>query len=471
MNRLSLREPPTFLERPTLVFLILLWGLGIFILALPFANSFSFLQKVRYLAPAAIVSVIMVLLNTKDGLAFWALGLTLLVMGTGYQFEIGSVRTSALEVLLVFLIFLLIWNQRSQGTFRKWELHLPGQGWLLGFVLFSAAIFVLSLLRGIPLTRAVIQFKGFILYPFFAYILVAGIQTRRILHGAVILVLVMALIIAGVGMADFAANYTSPHHPQAVFRSSGRYGPQNLFGLTLAAIALLIAAWGLGQKKSLARILLLMAVLWIMAGAMTSISRTMGAAFFVGILYLLSLRGIRKSYPVILIAVGVALLLLTLFPHTVSARLFQLTDTSFQARTANVELGLRVVMTYPWGTGWGQGYTQRMGELVPSGFIPWHHNDYLNLAVQTGVLGLGIYLIFWAKVILNVRRWLKENKSPSSFIPIVQGAQAALVALLVGAVFEHVLWRPDIAGLVGWTLGIMVAAMRLHECDRGQSDA
>jgi hypothetical protein len=460
----------TFLENPALIFLVLAWVMGVLILSLPVANSFSLLQKVRYLAPAVFISALLMFINLRDGLAFWALGVTALMMGTGYRFRVGSVPTSALEAVLVFLLALLFWNRRPRGALAGADLHLPGQKWLIGFLLFSAAIFVLSLLRGIPLTRAVIQFKGFVLYPLLAYVMVAGIQSRKILYAAIALAVGVALVIAGLGILDFTGSYAPPAHPQAVYRSSGQYGPQNLFGLTLVAIALLLAGWGLGSEKEALRLLVPVVILWLMAGALTSISRTMGVAFTVGAFYLASLRGFNKSYPLVIVGLGVGLLL-ALFPDAVSGRLFRLSDTSFQGRMDNVSLGIRILRTHPLGTGWGQGwwYNQRMGQLVPSGFIPWHHNDYLNLAVQVGVIGLIVYLVFWGKVILAGRCWLRAHGEHSDLTPVVQGAQAALVALLVGALFEHVLWRPDIAGLVGWVLGIMVGAMRLHErnCESG----
>jgi hypothetical protein len=37
----------------------------------------------------------------------------------------------------------------------------------------------------------------------------------------------------------------------------------------------------------------------------------------------------------------------------------------------------------------------------------------------------------------------------------------------MAALFEHVLWRPDMAGLVGWLLGMLVASMYLGQQDEG----
>jgi hypothetical protein len=56
-----------------------------------------------------------------------------------------------------------------------------------------------------------------------------------------------------------------------------------------------------------------------------------------------------------------------------------------------------------------------------------------------------------------------KRHTASELAGYIQGSQIALVSLLVSAGFEHVFWRPDIAGLIGWFLGIMVAGMALDD--------
>jgi O-antigen ligase len=97
---------------------------------------------------------------------------------------------------------------------------------------------------------------------------------------------------------------------------------------------------------------------------------------------------------------------------------------------------------------------------VPSAFVPWYHNEYLNLAVQVGLPGLILYFGFWVSLILSAIRVLRQfSRAPAA--PYVLGSLAALCGLLIGALFDHLLWRPDSGGLVAWMAGILAASMRL----------
>ena len=123
------------------------------------------------------------------------------------------------------------------------------------------------------------------------------------------------------------------------------------------------------------------------------------------------------------------------------------------------------------GWGWGNAYWYLPGVgLFPTGDIPWYHNDYLNLAVQIGIVGVLLYLGYWWQLLGAAQRWLKTHAG-ASLSGYVRGSQAALVGLLIAAAFEHVLWRPDIAGLVGWLSGLMLAGMYLGARDQLEVEA
>jgi len=140
-------------------------------------------------------------------------------------------------------------------------------------------------------------------------------------------------------------------------------------------------------------------------------------------------------------------------------RLFQLSDSSTTKRYFYLESGLNSILRYGLtGAGWGKAYWYYEGiGLVPSGNIPWYHNDYLNLAVQVGIPGLVLYLGFWFSFIKSI---VSKQLSSSTNSFVVSGV-AALIAVLVGASLEHLLWRSDMAGYVFWIAGFIIAASKL----------
>jgi len=182
----------------------------------------------------------------------------------------------------------------------------------------------------------------------------------------------------------------------------------------------------------------------------------------------------RRLAVTMLIVIG-AVTLVSIIPADILRadvrRLFQLSDASSMQRLFYVESGLRALSVYwPIGAGWGKGFWYYAGVgLIPSNSIPWYHNDYLNLAVQAGLPGLFLYVGFWFSLVRALWRWLRQNQ-PSPVTPYVIGGVAALSSLLVGAFFDHFLWRPDMAGLVAWVAGVTLAATRIKEPDGVQDE-
>jgi hypothetical protein len=153
-------------------------------------------------------------------------------------------------------------------------------------------------------------------------------------------------------------------------------------------------------------------------------------------------------------------LLMFLLPSETSGRLLQLSDSSFLRRQSYLASGLYAAASgWAFGLGWGNGYWYTpLGGLLSTGWIPWYHNDYLNLWVQVGGLGVALYLAYWLQLLLAARRSEVRPETPPAWAGLALGSQAAVVALLASAAFEHVLWRPDSAGLVAWLVGIMLAS-------------
>jgi hypothetical protein len=440
------------------VFLIGLWittSAGLAVL-----QEVSLPMRAAMLALPTAMTIGVVLLHPAEGFALSAIGMTFMIGETGFQLDVGHVRTSALEVVGVLLLILLVWFRRRTREFEGYALHIPGWRFLAVFAVYATFWLLIGHVRGDALDPALVQSKGFLLYPCLALIMLAGVRNSRDLGVCIVVAAVIYAMIATQGIWQFVQGEQTAA-PDVTFRSSGSYGPINVYGITLLSMTMLLLGLAMGSPQRPLRAVSLLTAVWLFIGANASVSRTVWVAFAAGLLWLLVAN--RRGRGVALAMILAALLVLAVMPESATARLSHLSDSSALKREFYLSTGWQAALqSWLVGSGWGQGfwYTPLSG-LVPTGSVPWYHNDYLNLWVQVGATGLLLYLGFWGSLVVSAATWLRKNLDAPSR-GFVLGGGAALVSLLVSAGFEHVLWRPDIAGVVSWTAGILLVGMRLE---------
>src|SRR5262245_27845157 len=108
-----------------LAVLVLMGAVSFLLLISPLAGTTS--VKAVFLAVPGLVLGLLLLLDLEIGLVVWVLGMTLLITQTGYQFDIGYFRSSALELMIVAPLPLLALTYRRAGQQPDLpRLHLPG---------------------------------------------------------------------------------------------------------------------------------------------------------------------------------------------------------------------------------------------------------------------------------------------------------------------------------------------------------
>jgi hypothetical protein len=447
--------------------LFFIWAIGLFMLVGPFSTTIDTGQKILIFFIPVLLSLALIWLDVKNGIVFWFFGLTALVTQTGFQADVRNIRTSILEIVIIILVLMIV-IQRSRNIMNLWA-QFPGRSLLISFSLYAMAIFFLGMLRGDSFSMAIVQLKGFILYPFLGVLIYFGGRSKTLIRYVLFGLIVWYMLVAGWGIAQFFQGQQVLTQEIVVYRSSGEYAPINIYGITLMACALLVIGVATSVVSSKWRFVAFGFAVILIVGMLVSVSRAALAGLVIGLLFLILLNPNLKTV-IFSILIGLALfwVLNYFLPYQVSDRLFQTTDSSTVKREFYLESGLQALKVY-WaiGVGWGNGYFyQRDAGLYPSGFMPWYHNDYLNLAVQVGLFGLALYVSFWGSVIKQGWKFIRSYKDSWS-IPYVKGTLSALIGLLMAALFEHVLWRPDMAGLVGWLLGMLVASMYLGQQDEG----
>ncbi|WP_315764583.1 O-antigen ligase family protein [Sphingomonas sp. Y38-1Y] len=114
----------------------------------------------------------------------------------------------------------------------------------------------------------------------------------------------------------------------------------------------------------------------------------------------------------------------------------------------------------PWGTGLGS-FDPVYRSFEPLGevnrlYVNHAHNDYLELALEGGLLGLGLAgLAVAAVIVAAVRAWQRAARRERSTIVV---ALAGLGVILAWSLVDYPLRMTALAGLAGLLLGLLVPA-------------
>lgn len=298
--------------------------------------------------------------------------------------------------------------------------------------------------------------------------------------GAVILGALASILLAAVQVGSGARASWAYLYPFTNTGAVGFFANRNhMASLLLAAIPFAAALFAVGQPRRSGR------------GRGLALSALGGGGFvllLVGLLLNSSLAALGLAVPVIALA---ALLVRTgwrwrqiLVPSALLAlfaSLVALTSTSVRSELVGLsnlgglysreqmwELTLRAIgATFPVGTGIGsfpQAYaTQEDPTAVTNTYVNHAHNDYLEIVLETGMLGLLLLLAFlawWA--VQAARVW----RSPSSS-HFAKAATIASAAILAHSVFDYPLRTSAIAAVFAACVALMAPAPR--EPDRAEA--
>ncbi len=234
-------------------------------------------------------------------------------------------------------------------------------------------------------------------------------------------------------------------------RALGSLGNPNLLGATVGAAALALAAFDRWRRRTL---LLLPLVLPILLA-----TQSRGAvAALLAVLVVLGLR--RRALPT-LVAVGVALALLTVIPNPLRDRVQHLDDDHAFSRPMLWSTAVATVADTPLGIGPGN-YRHAFPVRAPVAGRPWlvhqrhavglTHNVFLTLFAEWGLLagGAALLLTLWA-----ARRLLARGPPD----PLRQGA-----SLGAGVLFAEMQVDGLEQNALGFALFLLLLAAALKRC-------
>lgn len=197
-----------------------------------------------------------------------------------------------------------------------------------------------------------------------------------------------------------------------------------------------------------------------------SLTRQAWLGFFIGAVFLFSFWDKKFILAIPLLLAG----LLLFFPDKIKDRVFSfknLKDSSFQARVSLWKGGWEIFKDHPiTGCGYKGVDSIHSQYSDPSGWIGHYrgmHSNIFQLLADTGIVGLGTWLLIWAIYFIEIfKRWktLAAEKSQANASGILMGASAAVLGFVVGGFFESSVYDSEVSMLLYFLMGLSLAHVR-----------
>ncbi len=259
------------------------------------------------------------------------------------------------------------------------------------------------------------------------------------------------------------------HHPLI---ASGFFSTHLTTGCIAAMLFLVYFGVALFCKERPWKIYASVVAFLLFLGLVLSFSRSYWVGAFVAILLLPLIHRSKKSVTTLLFMLGVFGVLYIAMPsirHRVWITIHYRQDVSSMDRIVLWKAGLDLFKHYNWkqkliGCGSGNVYEhlkpflvkrveQTFGHKnVSSHLFSALHNEYLQILVKWGIIGLVVWIYLWAYVFYRNAVFIKRASSRWHKALMV-GLTLAFVAFLVGGIFEHNVGDAEVIVLVMFLLG------------------
>lgn len=203
------------------------------------------------------------------------------------------------------------------------------------------------------------------------------------------------------------------------------------------------------------------AVFLIIICLLLTLTRQAWLGFLTGLVFLVFVWKIRLLWGI------PALLALALLVSPVGVKerihsMVDLTDWTLQSRLALWQGGWQVLKDYPLT---GCGF--RCMDLVavnypdPTGYIKKYrgmHNNFVQLAVDTGLLGLTAWISIWACYFMALFKRTRAPAENSSSSWVIHGSAAAILGFLAGGTFEVNFYDSEVSMLMYFIMALPFVA-------------
>ena len=376
-----------------------------------------------------------------------------------HYYEAPSIAKSYIFLLgVVILIRWAVFRERPEG----WQRAAVIIG-LYGLVLAS------SLLYASDTTLVSDSLNDIAKDVFIAFIVIVLLNSGARMRGVV-----WSLLIAGIFMGTISvyqyftgtfgnyywgfaqSSYMQYAGTQEGYRISGPVGDPNFYAMVMVVLVPLALERLLDEGSRPLRMMALWAFIVIALTVVFTYSRGGFVALAAAIFAWFFLYPLRAKYFPILILVGVAFLML--IPQEYLARIstlkelisapsvgFRTQDIALRGRASETMAGLEMIRQNPFlGVGLNNytvhylSYAKGLG-LAPTATERAAHNLYLEVAAETGLLGLSVFLVLLGTMAKNIiDNWKKlKGTRRDDLARMVAAIGAGIFGYLTASVFIH----------------------------------
>jgi O-antigen ligase len=283
-----------------------------------------------------------------------------------------------------------------------------------------------------------------------------------------LLIAVAFIILLGVFQNALEIKYPFPKQPYEGKALVGFF-PHHIdaggFFSVLAILSLCLALFW--QKSKRINILLLLLSILFLTGVFLSLART----YYISLLVMVPavfMRGNRRIAIIGLSAIIVFVVaVFLLIPH-IRERALSVADLA--KNTSNLE------RLYIWKTAgdiikdhpvsgigfrqWRERFSDYSGKYARSwkfteAALHHAHNLYLTVAAETGIVGLFLFTVFWAYLLMALWRCISSSSGGSFENALALGIFFGLVNFLIGGLFEDNLGKPVNISLISFLSGLV----------------
>ncbi|MDZ7338873.1 MAG: O-antigen ligase family protein [candidate division KSB1 bacterium] len=321
----------------------------------------------------------------------------------------------------------------------------------LAFVLYVAAELV-ALVFSVNVPNAVVYLKRLLLIAT-VYVVGSNVESERTLQRLMATFLLAMSLYSLWGVGSFVVN---PSVRVRHIQNSMTAG-----GLTMMA-TVVAAAVACEQKETRVRLLALAAA--IANGVCLFLTNTRGS--WLGLAVALVVMASLVDWRLVVVVPVLAILAYLAVPGEYKARVSHFFDPHYRTNAYRItwwKTGWRIFKDHPvTGVGdidTGAIYRQYMGPEETQA-VGHFHNNFVHIAVTLGALGLAAFTFLMVRILLLLAAARRAARSPA-LREVTLAGLCGFVAFLVNGLFEWNYGDAEVATLLWWLVGMVVAAVVL----------
>jgi len=260
------------------------------------------------------------------------------------------------------------------------------------------------------------------------------------------------------------------HNNVGVFRASASFPDPNVFGVYMTALTPLIAALAIMYTKGKIRLLMIFSSVIALGGVVLTFSRGAGLAILVAVVFLCITAKKKLLIALLLVAI---IIFPFVMPSSIRkwAKEVNYNPVVFMLNQDRISIysnTVNMIKHHPFiGVGintFSKNYakykTEAAEKYCPTPDTIYSHNIFLQMAGETGLLGLAAFLWFLFAVFQEGVRAVRKLKD-EYLRAVALGLIACVIAFLVNGLTETSLYYARVSMVFWFVIGVLLSLRRL----------